>query len=183
MDELLNNRMDLSTLKNNASVPVVIYDDDHYYLASTLAEKVVAAGLDCVFITPSPVVASWSSYTLEQTRIQSRLLKLGVTVITNHQLAKVEDGLCHLKCVYTDSIIEQAMSALIPVTARVPNDALWRALEARSNDWQSAGITRIKNLGDSYAPGLIAAAVHAGHAFGTSVARDAPPVLREDAKL
>ena len=179
VDALLNNRFDLSTLKRQP--PVVVYDDDHYYLASVLAEKIVTAGLECTYITPSPLVASWTTQTLEQSRIQARLLTLGVNVITNHRLSDIEEGMCHLCCVYTDRIIEQPLQALIPVTARVPNDGLWQSLQDKKEQWQAAGISGIKSLGDCYAPGLIAAAVHAGHAYGRSVALDeAPQLMRED---
>ena len=182
VDALLNNTADLATLSDDA--PVVIYDDDHFYLASALAEKVIAAGLDCVFVTPSPVVASWATHTLEQTRIQSRLLSLGVTVITNHRLHEVHEGRCTLSCVYTSRITTQPMQALIPVTSRVPNDALWQSLQARADEWQAAGIANIKSLGDCYVPGLIAAAVHAGHAFGRTAGIDSVPLVkREDSPL
>jgi len=76
------------------------------------------------------------------------------------------------------------MQALVPVTARVPNDALWKTLHSQSNEWEAAGILDIKSLGDCYAPGLIAAAVHAGHAYGRSVAlEEAHLILREDSPL
>ncbi len=56
--------------------PVVIYDDDRFYMASALAELVASAGHKVVFVTPSPIVAPWSENTLEQGRIQTRLIDL-----------------------------------------------------------------------------------------------------------
>jgi dimethylamine/trimethylamine dehydrogenase len=43
------------------------------------------------------------------------------------------------------------------VTSREPQDALWRAL-------QGAGLASLRRIGDARAPGLIAHAVHDGHA-------------------
>ena len=60
---------------------VVIYDDDHYYMGSVLAELLIAKGCRVSFVTPSTKVAEWSVNTLEQGQIQRRLLELGVEVI------------------------------------------------------------------------------------------------------
>jgi dimethylamine/trimethylamine dehydrogenase len=57
---------------------VLVYDDDHYYMGSVVAEQLVADGYQVSLATPHPVVASWTDYTLEQHRIQARLLELGV---------------------------------------------------------------------------------------------------------
>ncbi|NKB16834.1 MAG: hypothetical protein HC774_08260 [Sphingomonadales bacterium] len=59
---------------------VVIHDDDHYYLAGVLAELLVAEGTKVTFVTPSAKVSEWAGNTLEQGRIQSRLMSLGVSL-------------------------------------------------------------------------------------------------------
>ena len=58
----------------------MIYDDDHYYMGSVLAELLVQNGNRVTFMTPSTKVAEWSFNTLEQGLIQARLLELGVEV-------------------------------------------------------------------------------------------------------
>lgn len=69
----------------------------------------------------------------------------------------------------------------MPVTARVPNEGLMQDLLARESEWADADIASVKSLGDCYVPGLIAAAVHAGHAYGRGLGvMDAPLVKRED---
>lgn len=160
--------------------PVVIYDDDHFYLASVLAEKMVSLGYECVLVTPAPVVASWSQHTLEQARIQQRLLSLGVMVITNHRVYEVRDGFCVLSCVYTNSTLEQTMSRFIPVTSRAPNHRLYNELIAQEPAWADTKLTSVKSMGDCYAPGLIAGAVHAGHAYGRGLCVEAQTPRRED---
>ena len=45
---------------------VVIFDDDHYYMASVLAEKLVKEGNEVVFVTPASIVSEWSLNTLDQ---------------------------------------------------------------------------------------------------------------------
>ena len=62
--------------------PVVIFDDDHYYMGAVLAEKLRRAGFDVSLITPAGYAAEWSKTTEEQERTQGLLLKLGVTILT-----------------------------------------------------------------------------------------------------
>ena len=56
--------------------PLLIYDDDHYYMANVRAEVALAKGRKVIFVTPAPEVAPWTLYTMEQHRIQARLMKL-----------------------------------------------------------------------------------------------------------
>ena len=80
---------------------VVVYDDDHYYMASVLAELLVANGNTVTFLTPSTKVAEWSVNTLEQGTIQARLLDLGVDVRVTRGLAEVKAGGVTGICTYT----------------------------------------------------------------------------------
>ena len=52
---------------------VVIYDDDHYYMGSVIAEKLVAGGAVVTLVTPAAEVSSWTRNTLEQAHIERRL--------------------------------------------------------------------------------------------------------------
>ena len=66
--------------------PIVIYDDDHYAVASALAEKLKTAGHDVTYVTPASVVSSWTAMTDEQGFIQARLMALGVDLLLSHGL-------------------------------------------------------------------------------------------------
>ena len=48
------------------SGPIVIYDDDRFYMGSVLAERAVQSGRPVTLVTPSPVVAPWSEHTLDR---------------------------------------------------------------------------------------------------------------------
>ena len=50
---------------------VVIYDDDQYYMAGAIAEKLVQAGRQVTFVTPGLEVSSWTVMTDEQFRVQT----------------------------------------------------------------------------------------------------------------
>ncbi len=144
---------------------VVVYDDDHYYMGSVLAEQLVADGCRVIFATPSAVVASWTGYTMEQRRIQARLLKLGVEVITSHQL----QGITHDSMAFASTFSEEPRiveaSSIVLLTSRSPDDALYQELASDPVRLRQAGIRDLKRIGDCHAPATIAAAVYEGHKF------------------
>ncbi|MCV2892974.1 FAD-dependent oxidoreductase [Lentibacter sp. XHP0401] len=162
--------------------PVVVFDDDRFYMASVLAEVAAAQGNEVTFVTPSAVVAPWADHTLEQGRIQKRLLELGVNIVPLHGLAGYNDGQLSLACSYTGAARELSCETLVSVTSRNPNDGLWLALKAREGEWAAAGLARVASIGDCHAPGLIAAAVYAGHKYAREMAGE-EAALREDRML
>lgn len=63
--------------------PVVIYDDDHYYMANVLAAQLAQIGTEVHIVTPQPTLAPWMALTLEQSRMIGQLLQLGVRMCPN----------------------------------------------------------------------------------------------------
>lgn len=147
--------------------PVLIYDDDHYYMAGALAERLRKQGMVVHLVTPSVKVSEFTEMTMEQHRIQSGLLKMGVQIQTNTALAGVAamaGGLSvELAHTYSDVRTHTECASLLMVTMRDPSDGLFAALQAQQNQWQCKGVKSIQLLGDAYAPGSVAAAVYAGH--------------------
>lgn len=154
---------------------IVLYDDDHYYMGGVLAELLVEKGARVTLVTPSALVSEWTINTLEQHRIQSRLLQMGVTVITTHGLQRISAGSAMADCVYTGRTRELECDAVVMVTARVPDDSLWHDLVARETEWSDAGIKSILRIGDVEAPAPIAWATYAGHRFGRELDLDRAP--------
>jgi dimethylamine/trimethylamine dehydrogenase len=60
---------------------VILYDDDHFYLGGVLAELLAQNGCNVTLVTPAPLVSYWTQFTLEQSKIQTRLMKLGVKLL------------------------------------------------------------------------------------------------------
>ena len=56
----------------------MIYDDDHYYLASAIAEHLAQAGCEVVFVTPDADIASWTHNTPEHAHIQTSFANLAL---------------------------------------------------------------------------------------------------------
>jgi dimethylamine/trimethylamine dehydrogenase len=144
---------------------VVIYDDDHYYMAGLLAELLVAQGCCVTLVTPASEVSNWTRNTMEQHFIQKRLLEMGVVIVTNRAISEVRRDSVATACVFTGGAMELAADAVVLVTARLPNEGLLLDLTARRGDWESAGLHSVVAIGDGRAPATIAAAVYAGRRY------------------
>ena len=162
---------------------VVVFDDDHYYMGGVLAELLVDQGAEVTLVTPSAFVSDWTNNTLEQATIHKRLAELGVSIVLNTAIARIDAGSVLTECTYTgrEQVIET--QAVVLVTSRDANDGLWYELSERENEWRDAGIKSIKVIGDAEAPGPIAWATYAGHRFARELDEpdigDALPFRRE----
>ena len=143
--------------------PVVIYDDDRYYMGGILAERLRLEGLDVTLVTPAADVSSWTHATLEQGWIEKRLHDIGVTIIEKHGLAAATKGDVWIQHVQSGRRLTLSCSSLLLVTMRLPNDALFHSLTEDPDRLQAAGIRSALRIGDCLAPSTIAAAVYAGH--------------------
>ena len=159
--------------------PVVIFDDDNFYMGGLMAEKLRADGHEVTFVTAAPEVAGWSHNTLEQHVVQKRLLEMGVTLILTHNVTALRAGEVALACTYTGASRTIPCGTAVLVTMRLPVDTLYHALTAQ----KAPNVTLI---GDAYAPGIIAAAVYAGHKYARELGEQdnrAIPFRRELTEL
>ena len=143
-----------------AEGPVIIWDDDHYYMGGVLAELCRAKGLDVTLVTPAAMVSAWTVNTLEALPIAKRIARLGIEVIPYTSLGGYQHGAVQLVSVLTGAETERPAAALVTVTARLPLDSLHEQLRDR---WQEAGITSVNRIGDCWAPSTIQQAVYSGH--------------------
>jgi len=155
--------------------PVVIFDDEHYYMGGILAEKLREAGAEVTLVTPAAVVSEWTEYTLEQDRIQTRLMKMGVKIVALHTVEEINKDGVTLGCVYTEAETRIACASVVLVTMRRPDEALWSALSEH-------GASSVTRIGDALSPGTIAAAVWSGHRYARELGEgpaEGVPFLRE----
>ncbi len=155
---------------------IVIFDDDHYVMGGVLAELLTRAGREVVLVTPAASVSAWTSHTLEHGPIQKRMRELGVRIERERDAVEWRiDGLV-TRDVYSDerSLIEA--SALVSVTARLPNDELLQAMEVRRDELTAAGIEHFEAIGDAHCPATVAAAVWSGYRFSFELDQDAGAV-------
>ena len=166
------------------SGPVVIYDDDHYFMAGALAERFVLAGHPVTYITTESKASAWTVMTDEQDFIQRRLLDLGVELSFSESLSAVGAEQIESRCLYSGAQRVREGANLVLVTGRLPERGLYDDLMARADRWGAAGIKAVTRIGDCLAPSSIADAVYGGHRFarglddldaGRVIRRERPP--------
>lgn len=162
---------------------VVLWDDDHYYMGGVLAELLVDKGCQVTLITTAQRVSDWTYNTLEHHTIHKRLAEMGVQIVLNRGVTRIEAGQVVSDCVFTGAEQVFEADALVMVASRDPVDALWQDLKARQGDWADAGIASARVIGDAEAPGPIAWATYAGHRYARELdgpdIGDALPFRRE----
>jgi dimethylamine/trimethylamine dehydrogenase len=153
----------------------VIIVVDHYYMSSVIAELLRAKDIPVTLVTPETTVSAWGGKTGEQGRVQRRLMELDVQLITTHGLASFNGREAQIECAYTCERKSLEVEAVVTVTMRSPNDALFHELQqcvADTHDYRPDSLTRI---GDCLAPSIIAGAVFSGHRYARELDTEVDP--------
>lgn len=139
---------------------VVVFDDDHYYMGGVLAELLVGAGCEVALVTPFPLVSSWTQYSLEQDRIEQRLMELGVEMHTRYTLQAIQSG----AAMFEHDLVERPLTldcdAVVVVTNRISDDDLYLELEPALAEGK---LSSLRVIGDAFAPNIIAQATFGGY--------------------
>ena len=157
---------------------VLVYDDDHFYLGGVIAETLRARGNEVMLVTSADNVSPHCSGTLDQARIQARLIDLGVEIVTARMLTGFSGTEASLACTYSGNKVWKNVDAVVTVTSRDPDDGLYRQLADQPDKLKEAGIVSLKRIGDCEAPNIIAAAVHAGHLYARTL--DGEDIMKRD---
>lgn len=139
---------------------MIIYDDDHYYMGGVLAELLTEQGYKVSLMTPAPLVSYWSQFTLEQERIQSKLMKLGVKLYPQNVMSEIQEESVKMTNTISGDGIELPCNGVVLVTDRIPNSSLYYELKPALDEGK---INSLRIIGDAEAPNIIAQAVFAGH--------------------
>jgi dimethylamine/trimethylamine dehydrogenase len=146
---------------------VLVYEEDPYVMAGAIAELLRRGGAEVTVATPFPTVGPWTAMTDEQPRILARLVHGGVRLATQRSLVAIASGSATTACIHGGGEREEACDAVVLVTARLPEDGLFRALVPDRERFAS-----LVRIGDCLAPGTIAMAVHAGHRYARELEAD-----------
>ena len=156
----------------NLQGQVVIYDDDHFYMGSVMAEVASNMGAEVTIVTPAPDVSHWTHYTLEQRAIQQLLAKLGVAIRVQWEIEEIGDHSVSFDCCYSERRMLLSCDQIIMVTSRQPDDELYQSCVDNMDRLRSAGVLTVDRIGDCVAPGTIAAAVYSGHLWARQLGED-----------
>ncbi|BFI95367.1 MAG: NAD(P)-binding protein [Rhodanobacter sp.] len=157
LDDLLDGRLPQGR--------VVVFDDDGCYYGSVAAELLRLRGCEVTHLTPDDLIAPWGQHTLDYRHVRKRMAALGIAAMASHDVIGYADTTLLVEDVWTHQRRELACEAVVTVTARLPDDALFQQLRQREAAWADAGIRTLRCIGDAEAPGLIAHAVYAGHRY------------------
>jgi dimethylamine/trimethylamine dehydrogenase len=153
--------------------PIVVFDDDNFYMGALIAEKLKLEGHRVTLVTSAAEVSAWTKNTLEQHRIQAHILKLGIDVVTAHNLAGIGNGDITISCVYTEKEQSLEANSVVLVTSRTPDEELYLGLTEDPDGLENSGIKSVTVIGDCLCPSTIASAVYEGHRVAQEF--DAPP--------
>ncbi|MFM2391097.1 MAG: hypothetical protein RLZZ437_2652 [Pseudomonadota bacterium] len=155
---------------------VVIYDDDHFYMANALAADLAGKGHRVQIVSPQPTLAPWMGHTLEQSRMIAELLAAGVQMHPGSTATGWNgNGLMVVRSDTGASLPFIQGASLIHVGIRHPDLTLSQALNER-------GLAH-RLIGDAECPGIIQSAVYSGHRHAREVLGQTLPFLRERAEL
>ncbi len=124
---------------------IVIYDDDHYYMGGVLAELLAEQGCNVTLVTPAPLVSYWSQFTLEQERIQHKLMKLGVKLYPRSVLSEIQNDCVRLTNTISGDEVELQRDGVVLVSDRISNDSMYyelkpalenRKITVAAHDWR-----------------------------------------------
>ena len=146
---------------------IVLYDDDHYYMGGVVAELLRRESYNVTLATPSYLVSSFTKASLEQARIQTRLLELDVRIEANTAVCAIARDHVTLGCIFTGRTRKLEANSVLLVTARHVQDQLF----------QPSVDNNMTRIGDCFSPGTIAAAVHSGRKLAEEFGSPLPDFL------
>ena len=149
---------------------VTIFDDDQGYIAGVIAELFADKGKQVNLVTPASIVSPFTILTLEQQRVQKRLIELGVNIICNQSLVEVNQNKIHLSCEFTGKISTIETESVVLVTERIRNTQVYDEL------MKTQKLTTLELIGDAAEPGLIVDAVFSGHLAAQNFERNSKEI-------
>jgi dimethylamine/trimethylamine dehydrogenase len=155
--------------------PTLIFDDDHYYMASVIAELLRENQVPVTLVTPDNMVSSWSDNTSEQAQVHCRMVEVGVEIVTTQALISFDGSEATLACAYTGHQKVIPVSNVVTVTMRNPNDHLYHQLQQRMEIDADFNPLSLSRIGDCEAPAIIAGAVFSGHRYARELDADVDP--------
>ncbi len=164
---------------------VLVLDADGYFMGISLAELLADRGKRVTLVTPFASAAPYTDWTLEGPNLRRMMREKGIGERLSHWVERVEIGnalTVALFDLYRDgyrrtetptagalprrastTVEEFACDSIVLCTARRSNDALYRGLKARQDEWAAHGLAGVHRAGDCLAPRYLADAVFDGH--------------------
>ena len=168
---------------------VLVYDCEGYFMAISLAERLAREGKEVTYVTPLAAPAMYMAYTGELVDLIPLLIELRVKLAPSHVVTAIEPGAVRgAPALARGHALEWPADAVVLVTQRLPEDALYRELKADEGALERAGIQGLYRVGDCLAPRMhVADAIFDGHRLAREIDSGDPatalPYIRENRVL
>ncbi len=160
---------------------VVVLDGDGHFMGITLAELMANQGKEVTYVCDAADVAEYGVFTMESANNKRMLFEKGIKIFCNHWVERIEPGMVRLGYLYkfgpdltgpsagavprkdNGGEFDLPVDAIILVTSRYSEVALWRELKARKAEWAAHDIQDIFRVGDCKAPAQLNQALWDAH--------------------
>ena len=162
---------------------VVVIDIESYHLGASLALRLARQGHSVTIATPSETVAAWCTWTLEGPLLRAQLYEAGVEMRSDVTPVEIAPGAVRMQSAHGGEAFEVAADAVVLVTQRLSDDALYLELTGDRDALEGAGIEAVYRTGDCVAPRWLVDTVFDGHRLAREIDSPNPdvylPTLRE----
>jgi dimethylamine/trimethylamine dehydrogenase len=151
----------------NDNVPsggsVVVYDEDYYYMAAVIADRLAKAGCKVTYVTTASDPSPWTHNTLELVHVINSMNEAGIAIVVGTMITSIDEG-----SVTASRLLDGAESRIdadtvVLVTGQISDDELYQELVAK----RGAGLIRsVDRVGDCLGAGQIAQATYDGRKAG-----------------
>jgi dimethylamine/trimethylamine dehydrogenase len=164
---------------------VVVIDVESYHIGASLALRLAGQGHEVTIATPSETVAAWCNWTLEGPRFREQLHANGVVMLSEVTAEEIVPGAVRLQHAYGGAPFDVEADAIVLVTQRLSNEALYLELAGDPEAPAAGGIEAVYRTGDCVAPRWLVDTVFDGHRLAREIDSPNPavqqPTLRERA--
>jgi dimethylamine/trimethylamine dehydrogenase len=161
---------------------VLVWDCEGYFAGTGLAEELALDGHSVDLATSLDAIAPFTDETLEGPQVRRRLHEVGVRQHRGVQLTEVSSGGVRGTDEFGEPF-EHETDAVVLVTQRLSEDALYHELVSDRDALAAEGIEAVYRIGDCVSPRIIAEAVFDGHRLAREIDSEHPdrplPYTRE----
>jgi dimethylamine/trimethylamine dehydrogenase len=146
----------------------------------SIAERLARAGHRVILVTPMREIAGYMVLTGEMVHMRPLMHQLGIELWLLHTVHRANPGVVIGSPSYDgNDIVEWPADAVVLVTQRLPNQALFRAVIGDTDALASTGVTQVHRIGDCLSPRMVVAdAIFDGQRLGREIDSAEPAVAR-----
>ena len=160
---------------------VLVLDAEGHFVGISIAEMLADQGREVTYVCDASEVAEYGVFTLEAANNKRMLFEKKIRTYRNHWLSGIAPGRVTLTYLYrfgadllepragalprrdNGGDFELDIDAVVLVTSRASDDALYRELKARRHEWAKNEVQDVYRIGDCKAPMQVGQAMWEGH--------------------